>query len=151
MVAIVNTSSTSKIQLASIAIGAALFLAACGASDSAGDAGSSDGESSGDVCARVQAVADASAQLDGAASLADGVVALRAMADALDGFAAVAPESVKADAERVAETTAILSEIDPETGPTEEQQAAADDPETDESAETIEDFARSECEIDLGS
>lgn len=96
-----NTSSNSTTEFAPIAIGAALLLAACGASDSASDAGSSDGE-------------------------------------------------VKADAERVAEATAILAEVDQETGPTEEQQTAADDTETDDAAEALEDFARSERDIELG-
>ncbi|MEP4591788.1 MAG: hypothetical protein ABJ381_08315, partial [Ilumatobacter sp.] len=97
-----NTSSISRTNVASILIGASLLFAGCGGSDSASDSGSSDGGSSAGVCASVQAIADASAALDETESAEDSVAALRDLSDALDGFAAVAPDSVKADAEQVA-------------------------------------------------
>lgn len=135
------TRSRSLSFVAAVVAGA-LTLAACGGSD--------DAASDGDICAELERVAEIVAAGDAATTDAEIAAALQDLADAMVDVAAVAPDEIKADAEKTAEANAVLAGIEEgQDELTEEQAAIINDEETGRAADAISQYAQEECGIEI--
>ncbi len=80
--------------------------------------------SDGDICAELERVAEIVAAGDAATTDAEIAAALQDLADAMVDVAAVAPDEIKADAEKIAEANAVLAGIEEGQDELTEEQAA---------------------------
>lgn len=119
---------------------AALALTACGGSDPA-DA---------DPCDSAREAAQVVADGNDVETPEEIVEALNEFADVLNELADRVPEDLKADAELLAAGTRVLAEIDPETGPTEEQQAIFVDTDYDAAGTRIDAYLDETCSVRIG-
>jgi len=132
---------TSKNAIIALGVVGALALAACGGSDSASE--------SDDPCAGTSDLAAAFEAGDSAESPEDALDAIGSLADALDDFAASAPDEVRADAEALAEATRTLSEVDPNGELTDEQAELMASDDLDAAGDRIEEYLDENCDIQI--
>jgi|GEM_PF-6141487 len=110
---------------------------------------SADGETS-EVCGAIQSVADAFAAGDSADTQEGAIAAIENFALALADFAEVAPDEIKTEADLLAEGTQLIANADLDNI-TEEDLAVLDDPSYDAAGETLEDYARTNCDIEIAA
>lgn len=133
-------TTISSRSLVSLAVGAALALAACGGSESSGS-------SAGDPCDAATGIQEGFEAVDNSQSAEDAQAALVSVADALDDLSNIAGGDIGDDASRLAGGFRTLSEVDGE--PTDEQLAVMEDDDLDAAGERLEDYLRETCDVEI--
>lgn len=133
-----KTSPTPR--LLALTLVGAFALAACGGSDSG---------SSADPCDAAQKVSEAFEVGDSAETDEEISEALDSFVDALENLAKAAPDEIKSDVELLAEGTRALSEIEPGTAPTQEQQELLESEEFDRAGDRLDEYFEESCDLEF--